>query len=154
MGSLQNRRQMVADHHDSVVVESSQTFEHRAHHLAVEILDGLDLFPAVSRVARLVRGLHVKKDKVESVKGLKGRLRFAPIIGVEIPCGAFHKDRFKPGVNADAPQEIDGTYDRALDAVLVNKSRKLGCSALAPEPDGVGLLVPLLPAPAVDRVML
>ena len=115
--------------------------EHVAHHLLVEILDGPNLFLEQSPVARLVRRLHVDEDQVAGGERRDRCPGLAFVVGVYPARGPRDVDHLHAPEEAQALQEVHGRDHAPGDAVLGLEGGDLHPLAVAPGPDGGGLLL-------------
>src|SRR5690554_2133276 len=103
---------------------------------------------------RLVAGFDMKIDKILLLQCFQCCRGLSFVVGVVESRGTLHHDHLQPGINADAPDQVDGRdYRTALYRVYLVEWSHLWPVTGRPGPDAVGRMLPLRHTFFVQRMV-
>src|SRR5262249_41113125 len=109
--------------------------EQGADDVTVDLFEGFHLGVRPAFVRGFIGSLDVDAHQVVRSQGLYARSALGGVIRVEIAGRPRHVDAGPAEQDADAPDQVHGTYDGAALAIDLGKRPQLRGASLAPEPD-------------------
>ena len=153
MGFHVDRRRMIAEHQNAVFSPFTDARQNRSDNFFVEKLDGQNLPFCVAFMAHLVGRFQVKKHKIHELQRVERHRGLPFVVGIDVPGGALHAQRFQTGVNAQSVEQVHRGNHAAPESVFLSQRRHLRLSPLPPQPDGIGRFLPIRDAGGVDRMV-
>ena len=121
----------------------------------VQLAERQHFFVQGAVVGGLVRRLDMQAEEVVvGAQAVKGRLKLAGVVGVNLAGGSLHFDLFEAAQHADAVHQRHRADDAAVVPVTLAEVRQRDGGAFGPDPDAVGRELALGAALLIDGSFL